>query len=242
MIRSRGRALVSRSGIRRNPFNRTPSRKLECIRSFSTSDEPFYGSPRPPKSGNRLPHKKIALAIHHATTAFADPTRADAVAGLGEITGQVSLERIQEQMMADPTGKRILQDRPVVRKSTIPYQELIDSVPEDPDAPLTFGQAYGKFLKSHGFDPDGRDPVKYIEDETLAYIMLRYRQVSCKWLGIQFYSVLQLTRIPPRTMIFGTPSQGYLPQSWVSWDSSTSSYSRLVSQLLPFHPLLVLFA
>lgn len=161
-------------------FTRVSRRNLDAIRSLSTSDEPFYGSPRPPTTNkNRLPHQKIALAIHHATTAFADPTRADAVAGLGEVTGQVSLERIHEQMMADPTGRRILEDRPVVRKATIPYQELIDSVPEDPDAPLTFGQAYGKFLKSHGFDPDGRDPVKYIEDDTLAYIMLRYRQVCC---------------------------------------------------------------
>lgn len=171
--------MLSRSTVTRKSFNWASRRNLDYIRSLSTSDEPFYGSPRPQKTNeNRMPHQKIALAIHHATTAFADPTRADAVAGLGEITGQVSLERIRDQMMADPTGRRILEDRPVVQKATIPYQELIDSVPDDPDAPLTFGQAYGKFLTSHGFDPDARDPVKYIEDETLAYIMLRYRQVS----------------------------------------------------------------
>jgi ubiquinone biosynthesis protein COQ4 len=151
---------------------------LQPYRLFSNSDQPFYGSPRPPKNNQqRLPHQKLALAIHHATTAFSDPTRADAVAALGELTGQVSLERIHQKMMADPTGQRILQDRPMVSKATIPYEQLIQNIPDNPDELLTFGQAYGKFLKSHGFDPDERDPVKYIEDETLAYIMLRYRQV-----------------------------------------------------------------
>ncbi|KAL3945787.1 MAG: hypothetical protein SGBAC_000176 [Bacillariaceae sp.] len=193
MIRNHSKALLSRSAVTQKSFTRVSRRNLDAIRSLSTSDEPFYGSPRPPTTNkNRLPHQKIALAIHHATTAFADPTRADAVAGLGEVTGQVSLERIHEQMMADPTGRRILEDRPVVRKATIPYQELIDSVPEDPDAPLTFGQAYGKFLKSHGFDPDGRDPVKYIEDDTLAYIMLRYRQNHDFWHAI--------TGLPPTVL------------------------------------------
>jgi hypothetical protein len=151
---------------------------LKPYRSFSTSDQPFYGSPRPLKSNQqRWPHQKLALAIHHAITAFSDPTRADAVAALGELTGQVSLTRIHQNMMADPTGQRILQDRPVVSKATIPYEQLMQNIPDNPDDLLTFGQAYGKFLQSHGFDPDERDAVKYIEDETLAYVMLRYRQV-----------------------------------------------------------------
>jgi ubiquinone biosynthesis protein COQ4 len=120
----------------------------------------------------------LALAIHYATTAFADPTRADAVAALGEITGPVSLARIHQKMMDDATGRLILEERPVVSKATIPYERLIAEAPKDANTPgITFGQAYGCFLKSHEFDPDERDKVKFIEDETLAYIMLRYRQV-----------------------------------------------------------------
>lgn len=123
---------------------------------------------------------RVALAVYNATTAFTDPTRADAVAALAEVTGPITLRKIHDQMMADPTGRLILLDRPVVSKENIPYDKLIDEAPDKIDNEgddLTFGQVYGAFLKGHGFDPDQRDEVNYIEDETLAYIMLRYRQV-----------------------------------------------------------------
>ena len=82
-------------------------------------------------------------------------------------------------MMADDTGKLILEEQPIVSKATIPFEQLINDIPkEDSINHITFGQEYGKFLRSHGFDPDGRDPIRYIHDEKLAYIMLRYRQVS----------------------------------------------------------------
>jgi len=162
-----------------------------------TEDEPFYGKPRHAIStmqGSRHQRDqhsiisssatnsiadRIAIAIYNATTAFTDPTRADAVAALGEVTGEITLRRIHEQMMGDPTGRLILQERPVVTKANIPYDKLIAEAPDDIDTAnddLTFGQAYGAFLKGHGFDPDERDGVNFIEDETLAYIMLRYRQ------------------------------------------------------------------
>jgi hypothetical protein len=177
-------------------------------------EEPFYGKPRygnsestssSTSSSSSLFHSRyqyhkhqhrsifdrITIAIHNATTAFADPTRADAVAALGEITGQITLQRIHQRMMDNETGRLILQDRPVVSKATIPYMDLIASAPHvgtetggsyralvNNNDDITFGQAYGLFLKSHGFDPDERDEVKYIEDETLAYVMLRYRQVG----------------------------------------------------------------
>lgn len=168
---------------------------------------PFYGSPRPLKRSSnnkdRLPHQKLGLAIHHAVTAFTDPTRADAVAALGEITGQLSLQRIHRTMASDPTGKIILKERPIVSKATIPYHQLMDSassatisqVQDDTNSSsgnITFGQAYGKFLQVHGFDPDGRDQVRYIQDDTLAYIMLRYRQCHDYWHAI--------TGLPPTVL------------------------------------------
>lgn len=146
-----------------------------------TTDGPFYGRPRAPKKNeSRSIPNRLAVAIHYATTAFSDPTRADAVAALGEITGPITLQRLAQQMKRDPVGKRILQDRPIVSKATIPYEKFIQEAPEDNvNAPgVTFGRAYGFFLKSHGFDPDERDQVRFVEDEELAYIMLRYRQVS----------------------------------------------------------------
>jgi ubiquinone biosynthesis protein COQ4 len=50
-----------------------------------------------------------------------------------------------------------------------------------PSDNLTFGEAYGQFLRGHGFDPDDRSAVKYIQDPELAYIMLRYRQCHDYW-------------------------------------------------------------
>lgn len=150
--------------------------------STGTTNEPFYGNPRPLKTNEpRSVTNRLAVALHYATTAFADPTRADAVAALGEITGPLTLQRLARQMKQDPVGKRILQDRPIVSKATIPYDKFIREAPSDSiDCPnVTFGQAYGFFLKSHDFDPDERDQVRFVEDEELAYIMLRYRQVRC---------------------------------------------------------------
>ena len=41
----------------------------------------------------------------------------------------------------------------------------------------TFGYKYGKFLEIHGFDPDDRPQVKYINDDNLAYVITRYREI-----------------------------------------------------------------
>ena len=177
-----------------------------CYQQFSSSsssssswkDEPFYGKPREVRDNDEqlrsLPNR-LALAIHYATTAFADPTRADAVAALGEITGPVSLERMHRLMKQDATGRLILQERPLVSKATIPYEKLMAEAPDeyvDDVNNITFGQAYGCFLKSHAFDPDERDQIKFIEDETLAYIMLRYRQCHDFW--------HTLTGLPPTVL------------------------------------------
>lgn len=181
---SRIRRLASESSQRR------------FVSTHSHDDEPFYGTPRPAATNfqdsshpseaspgqfvSNSISDRIALAVYHATTAFTDPTRADAVAALAEVTGTVTLRKIHEQMMADPTGRLILKERPVVSKASIPYDKLIAEAPDNihdcNEKDLTFGQVYGAFLKGHGFDPDERDQVNHIEDETLAYIMLRYRQ------------------------------------------------------------------
>jgi hypothetical protein len=105
---------------------------------------PFYGAPRPQSSRSSL-LSRISLTIHSATTAFADPTRADAVAKLGELTGPRNLSRMLNVMNSDPTGRLILKERPVVSKETIPFQQLIENAaaPSKHFSDITFGQAYG---------------------------------------------------------------------------------------------------
>lgn len=155
---------------------------------------PFYGLPRPDDSDEPMSiQSRLMKAVHYAGAAFADPTRADAVAALAEITGPVTLQKMAASMREDPVGQRILADRPVVSKATIPFEKLIAEAPDRSDIPcITFGQAYGCFLKSHDFDPDARDQVRFIEDEELAYIMLRYRQCHDFWHA--------LTDLPPTVL------------------------------------------
>jgi ubiquinone biosynthesis protein COQ4 len=122
------------------------------------------------------------VAVHSAATAFSDPTRADAVAALGEVTGHVALTNMYDRMMCDPTGQRILRDRPIVSNATLPIDDFLRAAKNDDDNTCaTFGKAYGTFLMGHDFDPDERDQVKYIPDPELAYVMLRYRQCHDFW-------------------------------------------------------------
>jgi ubiquinone biosynthesis protein COQ4 len=140
---------------------------------------------------------RVRLLLEHAAVALGDPTRADAVAAVGELTGPVALQRLLEHMRSDPDGQRILHERPIVSKDTIPYDALVASSSAGATPPIssadgraldsssssgiTFGQAYGSYLATNGFDPDGRDPVRYVSDPDLAYVMLRYRQCHDYW-------------------------------------------------------------
>ena len=170
--------------------SRLTQRKISLQRSykfcsFSNDKSPFYGEPRPLEdetfpSNNMSGIDKLLLAISSAATALKDPTRADAVAVLGEVSGTFSLQSMYDRMMADPTGQRILRDKPIVNNKSIygdqNFDEFIAQCGKG-----SFGEAYGKFMKQHGFEPDGRSDVKYISDPELAYVMLRYRQSHDFW-------------------------------------------------------------
>ena len=162
---------------------------------------PFYGLPRPPKDTSTSASssswkQRLVVALKSASTAFRDPTRDDAVAALGEVTGRLALEGVLKQMRQHPTGRLILQDKPLITKESIPYEQLLqqaenmDSTPPDK---ITFGQAYGHFLAQHGFDPEDRKPVSYLDQHTdLAYVMMRYRQCHDYWHA--------LTGLPPTVL------------------------------------------
>jgi ubiquinone biosynthesis protein COQ4 len=151
---------------------------------FSTSSsEPFYGNPRQEQNNSLSPLQSITLAVHSATNAFLDPERHDMVATLAEVTGSIALQSMCNQMMSDPTGQRILNDRPLVNTQSIDISKLAN-LPSN-----TFGYHYAKFLQTHKFNPNHRAAVKYIPDPELAYVMTRYRQSH------DFFHVL--TDLPP---------------------------------------------
>lgn len=73
-------------------------------------------------------------------------------------------------MLRDPTGRRILRDRPRITSKTMSMTYL-RSLPDN-----TVGRSYAEWLDREGVTPDTREQVKYIDDEECAYVMQRYRE------------------------------------------------------------------
>lgn len=73
-------------------------------------------------------------------------------------------------MLSDPTGRRILRDRPRITSENLPLPYL-RSLPEN-----FVGHTYAAWLDREGVSPDTRDNVQYIDDEECAYVMQRYRE------------------------------------------------------------------
>lgn len=96
---------------------------------------------------------------------------ADLIAALGEATATpYFIYRLRDAMLASPTGRRILQDRPRITSETL-SMEYLRSLPKN-----TVGRAYVDWLDREGVSPDTRDTVRYIDDEECAYVMQRYRE------------------------------------------------------------------
>lgn len=90
---------------------------------------------------------------------------------MGEATATpYFIYRLRDSMLSDPTGRRILRDRPRITSSTLPLSYL-RSLPEN-----SVGRTYAAWLDREGVTPDTRDNVQYIDDEECAYVMQRYRE------------------------------------------------------------------
>ena len=121
------------------------------------------------------PLQKLVLACHSATTAMADPTRADAVAVLGETTGALALRRLQRRMARDPIGAALLAQRRRVTEATVDLHAL-RALPRG-----SFGREYAEFMASHAFSPDERAGTRFVDDAELAYVATRLREVHDFW-------------------------------------------------------------
>jgi len=93
------------------------------------------------------------------------------IAALGEATATpYFIYRLRDAMLASPTGRRILKDRPRLTSKTL-RMEYLRTLPEN-----TVGRAYADWLDLEGVSPDTRSAVQYIDDEECAYVMQRYRE------------------------------------------------------------------
>ncbi|KAM8934341.1 ubiquinone biosynthesis protein COQ4 homolog, mitochondrial [Pelodytes ibericus] len=115
--------------------------------------------------------QKVLLSAGSAVMSLYDPYRHDMIAVLGETTGTEALRNLRDQMRRDHEGIQILQERPRIRISTLDIQRMRE-MPDD-----TFGREYVRFLDVNRVTPDTRMPVKFVDDEELAYVAQRYREV-----------------------------------------------------------------
>lgn len=116
---------------------------------------------------------KALLAGDAALRAITNPRDATSVGVVGEVTGQRALQRMHARMERHPIGRAVLHDRPLISSSTL---DDLRGLPLN-----TLGGAYGAFLGDHGFDPDERSDVRFVDNDSLAYVMTRYRQIHDLW-------------------------------------------------------------
>ncbi|KXT04231.1 hypothetical protein AC579_8348 [Pseudocercospora musae] len=137
-------------------------------RSFSVLNRPTLNYP------GHVPLtwlERGALAIGSAFGSLRNPYRHDLIASLGEATAKpYFVSRLRHAMLSNPTGRRILRDKPRITSQTL-SMEMLRKLPEN-----TVGRAYVSWLDKEGVTPDTRDQVRYIDDPEEAYVMQRYRE------------------------------------------------------------------
>ncbi|XP_056314427.1 ubiquinone biosynthesis protein COQ4 homolog, mitochondrial [Danio aesculapii] len=115
--------------------------------------------------------QKAILAVGSGVAALKNPYRHDMVAVLGETTGHQTLKKLRDRMRNDPEGYTILLERPRIRLSTLDLSHM-STLPDG-----TLGREYLRFLEENRVTPDTRAEVKFVDNEELAYVMQRYREV-----------------------------------------------------------------
>ncbi|KAI0509159.1 coenzyme Q biosynthesis protein Coq4-domain-containing protein [Xylaria bambusicola] len=154
----------------------SPCPQPTTSRSCSPSQtRPFSVLNRPPPNyPGHVPLtgiERAALAIGSGVLSFLDPRRGDLIAALGEATATPYFaNRLRRAMLASPTGRRILRDRPRITSTCLDLPRL-RALP-----PSTVGATYVAWLDREGVTPDTRAGVRYVDDEECAYVIQRYRE------------------------------------------------------------------
>lgn len=115
--------------------------------------------------------QKTALAAGSALISIVNPYRGDAIACLGETTGESAARYMLRKMMESEEGSKILYEQPRINTRTVNMKHLA-SLPEG-----TLGNLYSKFLIKNQVTPDSRLPVQFMDDVELSYVIQRYREI-----------------------------------------------------------------
>lgn len=95
----------------------------------------------------------------------------DLIAAFAEATATpYFIYRLRDAMLASPTGRRILRDRPRITSTSLDLPRL-RSLPA-----RTVGATYVAWLDREGVSPDTRAAVRYVDDAECAYVLQRYRE------------------------------------------------------------------
>lgn len=120
--------------------------------------------------------QRAFLIPYFGIQGFLDPTKGDAVAGLGDVTSTPSLLRsLHADMMRSSSGIRLLEEKPLITSASLnlPRLRLLSS--------NTLGKQYATYMDEHCFSADDRSIVRFAENPKLAYVLARYRQVHDFW-------------------------------------------------------------
>lgn len=115
--------------------------------------------------------EKILMLVGSSIGSYFHPERNEFIVALGESSAfPFVLNNLRHQMLSDPVGRQILKERPRITSTSLNL-DYLKLLPKN-----TVGNTYIQWLEKEGVSPDTRVPVKYIDNEELAYIFQRYRE------------------------------------------------------------------
>lgn len=146
--------------------HKLPSKLDEFIQS--QKNQPVEDRKFPDGRIKLNPFERSALFLISGVSAFLHPEVGRNINNFGEVSSfEFILRDLRDAMLSTESGRKILKERPLMNSSTLDPKWL-ETLPEN-----TLGYQYFKFTQ----DGDERAPVKLIQDEELAYVFLRYRQI-----------------------------------------------------------------
>ena len=175
LLRARFSRGASTSGAEFDAASRAPGSGPGASTSSETTAAERDASTAPLYPGHvRLTlAQKALLAVTSGVGASLFPERADLVGAANETTAFFALRAARDRMRSDEAGRRILRDRPRITDATLERARAC--------APGTLGNAWATFMDARKFDPRDRPQVRFVDDEELAYVAARWREVHDIW-------------------------------------------------------------